>query len=116
MTGFVQMGHNFQHRTPRSLTKNFLTIGETIQKQICDEASHELYGLLEDDGADISEQIVIFIQYYSAEANNLQVKRLCVIDVLEDSDSANETRRSRTNSSNAFPELDLCNEAVETQT
>ena len=33
--------------------------------------------------------MVIFIQYYSTKANNLQVKLLCVVNVLENYDSAN---------------------------
>ena len=83
--------HHVQHRSPVSLREIYLTIGETIQMQMCDEVPNELYGLLVDDVADISnsEQMVIFIQYYSAKANNLQVKLLCVVNVLENYDSAN---------------------------
>ena len=47
--------HHVQHRSPVSLREIYLTIGETIQMQICDEVPNELYGLLVDDVADICD-------------------------------------------------------------
>lgn len=66
----------FTHRSPGSLRKIFLTIGNnTVRAQICTKLQEQtVYGLLVDDVADISneEQILAFVQYFDVELGTLQ--------------------------------------------
>ena len=80
----------FDHKNQGSLQEIFLTIGETLYRNIVNEANSSLaYSVLVDEVTDISvkTQMVTFIQYISSAQPT--VRFLDVADVLADSVSAN---------------------------
>ncbi|CAH3180072.1 unnamed protein product [Porites evermanni] len=73
-----------------SLREIFLTIGNTVQAQICEKLQEQtVYGLLVDNVADISneEQMLPLVQYFDMELGRLECKFLFTANVLEKASS-----------------------------
>lgn len=82
----------FQHRSAGAQTEIFLTMGNTMKKEVLRKVKSALaFGILTDEVADVSvtENLVTFIQFYCRETDQVETQFLSCQNVLENFQSAN---------------------------
>ena len=79
----------FNHTLMGSQRDMLLLLGEMIQKEVIAAVTGP-FGIMVDDMTDIAnlEQMLHFIQYYSKSSEKVEVKFLCLENVLANSDKA----------------------------
>ena len=87
-----KLGHDmsgFNHTLMGSQRDMLLLLGEMIQKEVIAAVTGP-FGIMVDDMTDIAnlEQMLHFIQYYSKSSEKVEVKFLCLENVLANSDKA----------------------------
>ncbi len=87
--GKTEMKH-FKNRSQRSQRDMFFLLGEKVKTKLKDKLKDKPYGLLLDDVSDISilELMIIFVQYYDDDDNEVKVDFLGTQNILEDEESA----------------------------
>lgn len=76
----------FQHRSARSQTEIFLTLGDAMKEEVLKKArTANAFGLLTDEVADISvkENLVTFIQFFDRELEETVTKFLSCKNIME---------------------------------
>ncbi|VDI37058.1 Hypothetical predicted protein [Mytilus galloprovincialis] len=82
----------FQHRSARSQTEIFRTLGDVMKEIMLENVrKSNAFGLMTDEVADISvkENLVTFIQYYSFKDEETKTNFLSCKDILEKHNAAN---------------------------